>query len=484
MIRRLALLVLVAAVAAATVFAAELPIIKNWKITIGEIPLASKIDVEPKDLNLVCPGALNLSGGKAGTKLGVFSRLNTALLSTIETPTDGVVFETRSIITDSPSISTPERIVDPISITAIDKTSNAVQGSTLLSANQIQLASELSMAGLAGAACQKPAHEQLLVGGDTSVGREAVLVLANPSAIAANLDMKVYGVSGEVESIGLNGFSVAPGKTQLIQLSSLVPRTKSFALQITGRGGAIAAWIQQKTVRGLSATGVDFISPNAAVAKSQFIPGVLIRGSKSAKKLMKANDDYADLVPTVRVFVPGEKAAKVTVQILGSNSKSFGTVVQQDVLAGRVADIPIQGLSDGDYVAIVSAGVPISASMNISRVNVAKNPVSDFAFLAAAEASLAARAIRVPTSGISKLSLLNASNEPAEVSVTAGDTVTRFNLTDAGSKVIEVQPGAIATVSSDQDIAASLVVDLDGTFTVLPVTNYKNEKEQVLVSVR
>lgn len=484
MIKRIALMALVAIVAIGTTFAASLPVVKNWQLTIGEIPQASKIDVEPRNLNLVCPGALNLSGGKAGTKLGVFSQLNTALVSTVENAADGVRFETRGLDLKTQPSSTPERITDAIQIAAVDSTGQVAQGSRLLSANQIQLASEQSMSGLAGAQCQKPSHEQWLIGGDTSVGRESVLVLANPSAVAANLDIQIFSLSGAVEATGLNGFSVAAGKTQLVQLSSLVPRTKTFALHINGRGGAVAAWIQQKTVRGLSATGVDFISPNAAFAKSQFIPGVLIRGSKSAKKLIKANDDYADLTPTVRVFVPGEKSAKVTVQILGSNAKSFGTVVQQDVVAGRVAEIAIQGLADGDYVALVSAGVPIGASMNISRVNASKNPVSDFALLPAAETSRAERAIRVPTSGISKLSLVNGSNKPAKVSVKVGNKASNISLPDAGSKVIEIQPGALVSISSDQPVAASLVVDLDGAFTVLPVTDYKNEKGQVLVSVR
>lgn len=484
MLKRISLLLLVAAIAAGTIFAADLPSIKNWRLSIGEIPKASEIAVKPRDLNLVCPGALNLSGGKGGNKLGVFSQLNTALVSTNQNRVEGVTFETRSLEIDSVAGSTPERIVDPISISAIDATGQVTQGSSLLSANQIQLASEASMAGLAGAQCQKPGHEQWIIGGDTSVGREAVLILANPSAVSANLDIQIFNQAGAVESTGLNGFSVAAGKTQLVQLSSIVPRTKTFAIHIIGRGGAVAAWVQQKTVRGLSATGVDFISPNPDFAKNQFLPGVLIRGSKTAKKLISKNSDYSDLTPSIRVFVPGEKSAKVTIQVLGSNAKSFGTVVQQDVVAGRVADIPISGLADGDYVAIVSANVAIAASMNISRVVAGNNPVSDFALLTAAEPASNERAIRVPTSGISKISFVNADSKSNTVTLKLAEKSISFDLSDAGSKVIEISPGELVSFSSTRPVAAAMVVDLDGAFTSLPVTDYKNLAEKVLVSVR
>lgn len=484
MLKRISLLLLVAAIAAGTLFAADLPVLKNWQLSIGEIPTATEIAVKPRDLNLVCPGALNLSGGKGGNKLGVFSQLNTALVSTNQNRLDGVTFESRGLAVDSTPGSTPERIVEPISISAVDATGQTPQGSSLLSANQIQLASETTMAGLAGAQCQKPDHEQWIIGGDTTVGREAVLVLANPSAVSANLDIQIFNQAGAVESTGLNGFSVSAGKTQLVQLSSIVPRTKTFAIHITGRGGAVAAWVQQKTVRGLSAAGVDFISPNPEFSKTQFVPGVLIRGSKTAKKLIGKNSDYSDLIPSIRVFVPGEKSAKVTIQVLGSNAKSFGTVIQQDVVAGRVADVPISGLADGDYVAIVSANVEIAASMNISRVVAGNNPPSDFALLTAAEPAANERAIRVPTSGISKLSFVNADSKSNAVSLRVDEKTLTFELSDAESKVIEVKPGALVSISSTRPVAAAMVIDLDGAFTSLPITDYKNLAEKVLVSVR
>ncbi len=484
MLKRLALLLLVAAVAAGTIFAADLPVVKNWRLELGQIPKATEISVNARELSLVCPGALNLSGGKGGNKLGVFSRLNTALLSVNQDAPAGVSIEATAIETETKIGSTPERISAPITIAAIDPEAAAEQGSKLLTANQIQLASESTMAGLAGTQCQQPAHEQWLIGGDTTVGRESVLVLTNPSGVSATLDIQIFNQAGAVEAIGLNGFAVAPGQTQLVQLSSIVPRTKTFAVHVTGQGGAIGAWIQQKTVRGLNATGVDYIGPNPAFSKVQFVPGVLIRGSKIAKKLAKANEDYVDLSPSVRVFVPGEKSAKVTIQVLGSNAKSFGTVVQQDVVAGRVADIPIAGLADGDYVAIVSANVPIAASMSISRVVGTSKPKIDFALLAAAESSVSERAIRVPTSGISKLSLVNATNKSAAVQVTIGGQTSTVTLQDAASVVLQAAPGDLVTVRSDKAVSAALVIDLDSAVTVLPLTDYKNQASKVLVSVR
>jgi len=481
--KKVLLLIAALIVGAGLVFSSSLPAVQGFSLSIGQVPTANQISVKSRDLNLVCPGALQVSGGRSGAKLGAFAPLNSALVSAYANTATGAKF-VASAVGSSGAAGIPERTTSALSITAKDQDGTAEQGSKLLEANQIQLATESNIAGLAGAQCQKPSHDIWLIGGDTTVGRESLLVLTNASSVDSTLDIEVYNEAGKAEGPGLNGFAVSANKTELLQLSSVVPKSKSFVLHVSSRGGAIAAWVQQKVVRGLSATGVDYLSPDSGFATSQFLPGLLIRGTKSAAKLAKQNADFADLTPSLRVFVPGEKMATVTAQILGSNAKSFGTVIQQTVGGGRVVDIPITGLADGDYVAVLNSTEPIAASINFSRTDAAKNPVSDFALLVDAQPSTDLRSTRVPNSGISKLSLVNASKQTATVTVAVGAKTSSFKLNDAASKVIEVAPGALVSISSDQPIAGSLVVDLGGAVTAIPVTDFKNAKGRVAVSVR
>ena len=481
--KKVLLLVAALLVGAGLVFSSTIPAVQSFSLSIGRVPSANQISVKSRDLNLVCPGALQVSGGRSGAKLGAFSPLNTALVSTYANTATGAKFAA-SELGKSGAGAIPERVTAPISITAKDESGTADQGSKLLEANQIQLASESNIAGLAGTQCQKPSHDLWLIGGNTTVGREALLVLANPSAVDALLDIEIFNEAGKAEATGLNGFAVAANKTALLQLASVVPKSKSFVVHVSSRGGAVAAWVQQKVVRGLSATGVDYLSPDSGFATSQYLPGLLIRGTKSAAKLAKQNEDYADLVPSLRVFVPGSKLATVTAQILGSNAKSFGTVIQQTVGGRKLVDIPITGLADGDYVAVLNSTEPIAASISFSRTDAAKNPVSDFGLLVDAQAATDLRAIRVPSSGISKLSVVNGSKQTATVTLVNGSKRVSFKLNDAASKVVELTPGALVTVSSDQPVAASMVVDLNGAVTALPITDYKNAKGRVAVSVR
>jgi hypothetical protein len=483
MMKKVLLLIAALLVGAGLAFSSTIPVIQEFKLSVGQVPSANQVSVKSRDLNLVCPGALQVSGGRSGAKLGAFAPLNTALVSTYANTATGAIFEARTLGSDSVT-GIPERITEALSITAKDEAGTAEQGSKLLSANQIQLASEPSIAGLAGAQCQMPSHDLWLIGGNTTVGREALLVLTNPSSVDAALDIEIYNEAGKAEGTGLNGFAVAANKSALLQLSSVVPKSKSFAIHVSSRGGAVAAWVQQKVVRGLAATGVDYVSPDSGFATSQFLPGLLIRGTKSATKLAAKNDDFADLAPSLRVFVPGGKMATVTAQILGSNQKSFGTVIQQTVGGRKVVDIPITGLADGDYVAVLNSTEPIAASITFSRTDSAKNPVSDIAILADAQASNSPRTIRVPSSGISKLSLVNGSKKTATVTLTAAEKSVSFKLNDAASKVVELSPGALVSVSSDQPVAASMVIDLNGAVTAIPLTDYKNAKGQVAVSVR
>ncbi|WP_296632775.1 DUF5719 family protein [Rhodoluna sp.] len=437
MLKRIAsILVVAAALAASVVWAPAI------SLQIGELPNTTTLDVKARDLSLVCVGGAY----KATSKLGEFEQIGSPLISS----------------QFNGSASTSLSVQDGV-YTVSDPAGSDAQGSALLNVNQVQALDGATLAGLSGTACQRATQDLWLVGGDTRVGREALLILKNPTTVDSTVDLQVFSEGGLVDAPGLTGISVIGGKTTIIPLSGLIPKTTSFATHVTAKGGAIAAWIQQRTVHGLTASGFDYISPSPQPAKQQVIPGVLIRGAKLAKKLIAADADYGDLQTVLRVYVPGAKSATVTAQLVGSTAKTFGTVIQATVQGGSVIDLPFGSVADGDYAVLVNSNVKVQTALRLSRVVSAKAP--DFAWLAAAEGSSALRKISVPVQGISKLAIYNQATQSYEVNLaTAGSTVSLGGTSAA--------------------LFANLIVDVDGSVAGIAVLDQRNSGGKVAVSVR
>jgi hypothetical protein len=417
----------------------------SFDYQVGSLPASTSLDVKARDLSLVCPGGLYQSGGASGTKLGSFVSVGTPELASQFNGPDGTE------LVESDGVYT---VVDPAGI--------ATQGSALLNVGQIQLGKTSSISGLAGAACQRPSSDIWLSGGDTTTGHEALLILRNPTAVDATVDLEIFTEGGAIDAAGLNGISVVAGKVTVLPLASLVPRSSGFVTHVSAKGGAVAAWVQQRNVNGLTAVGVDYISPSAPAAKESVVPGIFIRGVALAKKLADADEAYADLVTTVRFFNPGTSVATVTAQIMGSNSKTFGTVIQQDVKPGAMVDVPLTELADGDYVALVNSNSDVLVSVRLPRVVTGSAP--DFTWLASADLSLTERKITVPASGLTKL--------------------CTYNLVTKEIRVTRVTPNATLTIpASTEKVAAVLIVDINGAVANLPVLDQKNLSGKVSVSV-
>jgi hypothetical protein len=441
MIKKLIVLFAVLAMMAGALF-----LDPNLEIQIGKVPQSVGLSVKARDLELVCPGPLYKAGGVNGTSLGEFAHVGVATYASQFNSEAGA------------TLNAAEGVFGVSS-----NGGAAEQGSGLLNASQFQNASGATLKGLAATNCQLPSNDLWLLGGDTTTGRESLLILRNTSDVDATVSLEIFSEAGSVDAPGLNGISVVAGKSTVIPLSGIVPKTKTFSTHVVSKGGAIAAWIQQRTVRGLSAGGVDYVSPSPEIDKNIVIPGIFIRGSKIANQLAAQSADYKDLVPTLRVFVPGDSQATVTAQITGSNSKTFGTVLRQVVKPGTVTDIEIPGLQDGDYVAVLSSDVKIQASVKLSRISQSSAP--DFTWIPAAEGFTGNRKISAPTAGISKICIYNEKTGEIRVEVVA--------------------PGATYSFAPSLDsIRANLIVDISGTVANVSVLDQKNAGGKVAVNVR
>jgi hypothetical protein len=448
---------------------------------------STEVKVSPKDLTITCEGPAFLGGGKTGTSVTSFKRTGTSLISESYNGAQGTsLLGTKGSQTQGYSvrqdISTRLKVAG--SITVIDSTGNVAQGSELLTVNQLQLAKDKKIKGLLGSPCLRARSEFWLVGGSAAVGREALLILTNPSDVDATVDLEIYTENGISHSAGLSGISVPAGKTEVLPLAAFVFRADSLALHVLSHGGSITALIQQKAVRGLGASGADYVSPTIPSSTESVIPGILVRGSEESTKLRKEDDKYADVQQMLRVFVPGDKDAQIVFQVLGTDSKTFGTVLSASAPAGKVTDFKIKGLTDGDYVGFLKADVEVYSSVRLVRSKASAGRFTDFAWINPAEAFTSPRYIAVPKAGISKLAIANPGNSPTNVSIVIGALTVKRNIPAGGEIVLRAPANqSVGIYPTDKPVYANLIIDVTGRISVLPVLDEKNIGGQVQVSV-
>ena len=482
MIIRILRFVLVAAVAVGAIwFGTPVSLISSQ-------PVESQVhDVSAKDLQITCTGPAFIAGGKNQTSVSSFKRTATATGSlSYSAPVDTSLkgYSTSPLTGFGVRQDLFKKLTKFGSFTVLDKSGKSVQGSALLTANQIQLATNKNIKGLLAAPCLRPQSEFFFVGGATSIGREALLVLTNPTSIDSTVDLEIFTENGTSNSAGLSGIAVPANDTTVVPLSSFVLRAESLAVHVVSTGGSITALIQQKAVRGNSASGADYISPAPKASTQAVIPGILIRGSKDSAKFKKTADKYSDVSQMLRVFVPGNKDASITFQVLGTTSETFGTVLSVTAAAGKVTDFEIPGLADGDYFGILDSDVEVSSSVRLVRSKSIPGAYTDFSWINAAEGFVTPRFIAVPKAGISKVSVTNPGDKPTTISIKIGGTTVKRTVGASSTEVIRATPGlSMGIIPTDIPVYANLVIDIDGRIGVLPLLDDKNISGQVEVSV-
>ena len=483
MIRRILALIGVLSLLAAGVWASTLTMPKLY---VGGLVDSNQIDVKPRDLSLVCPGPVVRAGGASGTELGVLDRVGLAKVHGLfGSSVDSI--SGRQIGSESENLSGPNIGFDtskPYVFVAADASGDMAQGSAMATASQLQVVNNARIKGLVGAACQKPSSEFWLVGGDTTTGRESLLLLTNPSKVDATVNLQVLSTEGELKISGLTAISVPHEDTVIIPISALAPKLSTFAVHVQSTGGALAGWLQQKAVRGTSAAGVDFIAPVAEASKNLVIPGFLVRGVKDAAALKKANSDFADLTNVLRVTNPGDEPAEITAQVTGSDSKTFGTVLQATVAPRSTIDLDIKGLADGDYAIFIESSAKIMAAAKLNRTNKTASVVTDFVWLPSVSAEAGSRVINVPAAGISKLAIANPTDKTVDYSVNGGGLAANLKLAPGALVSLLVTGGAVSIMATDGGLSATLIVDVDASIAAIPLVEYRNLGGLISVVIR
>ncbi len=235
------------------------------------------------------------------------------------------------------------------------------------SGSVVVTAGDGDLQGLAAATCQTPSNDFWLAGASTTVGRTALLTLANSTKSAATVSLDLFGAAGPVQAPGGKSLVIAPGASHSVVLSGLAPDQEQLSVHVKSAGGAVTGTVQQSVLRGLTPGGVDFLQPVEGPSSSTVIPGVRVQDPAAAAKVA-GQSGYEDASAALEVTVPGATDAVVEVKAYGPSGQAAlpdGGVFT--ARAGKVTSLPLSGLPQGTYALSVTSDSAVVAGARLAN---------------------------------------------------------------------------------------------------------------------
>ncbi|MEJ5946617.1 DUF5719 family protein [Pseudokineococcus basanitobsidens] len=234
-------------------------------------------------------------------------------------------------------------------------TGPAGEAAPSLSALSTALTADGDLRGLAASSCAAPSSDAWLVGGSTAEGDSTRVVLVNPGATSAEVSLEVLTPDGLQQPPAGEGLVVPPGQRSEVLLEGLVPGAETLAVHVSSDGGAVAPSLVVTRLAGLVPRGVEVVTPAAAPATEQVVPGVATAGSSTA---------------VLRLAAPGGEPATAQVDVLADAAGSAAAGALSTSVAvpgGQAVDVPLGGVPAGSAGVAVSAGQPVVAAVVVQR---------------------------------------------------------------------------------------------------------------------
>ncbi|PZQ89734.1 MAG: hypothetical protein DI534_08035 [Leifsonia xyli] len=454
--------------------------------TVGIAPLAVRVEPQPADLLALCSGALLRLGDDAGENAGQPTAVGVPELTVAAS--GGSVERSALGQSDAGTGGTPQA---PVALRV------ASSANALLSVAQSQNATgEGGLRGFAAASCPEPTSSAWLVGGATTVGRTTLLLLANPTAVTAQVTVSMWGESGPVTAPGMSGISVPAGGQRVLPLSGFAPGLSSPVLHVEARGGQVVAALQTSVIRVLDPGGVDLVSAGAPPARAVTIPAVRIFDEQGVSSSLGIAG-YDDLEAVLRVGNPGEAEAKVEVSVVPAAAGGSATSFDLEIDPGGVLDTPLAAalplgaapFSDGSYTVTVTSDQPVVAGVRTSTATTPSSDAdgglqpgrSDLAWAASAPALRGDVAVAVADGPAPMLALAAADGLAHTVTLTplgAGNALT-LAVPASGSLAVAVAPGGYR-LTGTAGVAAALSFAGAGALAGYPLASPR-EADSVIV---
>lgn len=306
--------------------------------------------------------------------------------------------------------------------------------------------------GYSATACSQPAPSQWLLAGNTTKGQNSVLDVINPGNVPARVNFALYTEAGAVRPT-IPEAVIKPGERKTVSLAGVAPDAEAIAIKVDATGTPVTAYVHQTAIDTLEPKGSEIANATALPATRQVISGMHVYERPGA-----SDDAPTTIGSTLRLMNPGEDNLMATVRFLRSNGEATEMEVPLD--AGRVTDMPITTLPEGDYTVVVEAETPILAGGRMAPLD-----GGEFAWLAASPQLQGKTMVAIAQGPNPKLALANPSDTERTLSVNGAQVRVRPRAT-----VYIDEPASTAITLDDADgIYAAVYYSGTGELSATPV---------------
>jgi hypothetical protein len=213
---------------------------------------------------------------------------------------------------------------------------------------------ESDLRGFAASTCAPPRMESWLVGGSGVTGAADLVVLANPSGVAAEVDVTVYGAEGPATPAAAAGIVIPPRTQRVLPLAALALGEESPVVRVNATGAPVQAALQTSITRTLLTGGVDQVGTSAAPATTQVIPSVTVVAEPG-------EEGASEPATLLRVLAPSGDA-DITVDVVPV-AGGAGVSESLTLAAGVPAELEMGGLAPGAYRVEVTSDEPVVTAL-------------------------------------------------------------------------------------------------------------------------
>lgn len=294
--------------------------------------------------------------------------------------------------------------------------------------------------GFAAAACVRATMESWIVGGSAMTGASDLVILSNPGAVPARVDITVFGDEGAGEPAAGQDVIVAAGTQRVIPLASLALGQERPVIRVTSAEAPVAASLQSRITRVLVPGGLDQVAATAAPAPQLWIPAIAhTSGAEDATATLRLLSPSADATATVTVHAEaGHAVGPVAVSLT----------------EGVPLELDLGDLGAGRYGVDVIADRPLVGAV---RTNSGAGVGSDFGWFAAAE-PLTQNTVFAVAEGPAPEVMLRGVDDTAQTVelVEAGGARTSVVVPARGVASVPVVSGGVYQLEVTGSVAAAL----------------------------
>jgi hypothetical protein len=328
------------------------------------------------------------------------------------------------------------------------------QSTDLLSANQVQSVDRPRVRGLAAANCAQPNNFGYFVSGNSGPGSESILILGNPNLVEVLVELEL-ALESEIIT---ERITVAAGEQKVVSLVALSGAEPIFALSYQTSGLPVSAFMQQRTVNGLAATGVDLVTPQLPKS-SGVIPGIEV-----------VTEGFAPA--ELRVFNPGLVQTEVVLQLKNSERTEEIRIL---VPAGKILSQGVS-LAAGATLILFESSQPVVLALK----NQILDEGLDFSWLSPTDGF--SEPLRLVVSRTSTLFIANPS--VGNLSLVIEGPVGQSAVVSGGGQVgIPVTPGSYL-LSGNLEFHALLSIKNSTGYATIAPSQMQNSGEELTVLVR